>query len=407
MISIDPVRRQLVAEMHLRPSPAVRSPASLLQFLILQTAAETSQMVNRLESGNAAVETDRFGRIPAHGMEFLWERHTEGCTFTVTSDSRDLDALEAKVLSFIQPIPGRVLRAIKIVVEDDPARLADIRRDWQLEAVDTVGGVVGDLRFWSNFRLEEEDGFGRLLVSPGATGQNETGRLIQQLQELGNYRNLALLSLPLARGYADELIDLENRTSTIINGLAAPTDDIEVLEALVALSADVAHLRDASSYRLSATRAYGQIACDRLSSLDAGCLDDLQSLGEFNNRRLLPALRTCENFTTRIDELALRIEQATGLLRARIETRQNIQNGELLLSLKETAHHQLRLQHLVEGLSVFAVGYYALGLIGYLFSAIPDDVFGSPKVLQGYLVIPVLLGIGLFLRRKKHAPSSR
>jgi uncharacterized membrane-anchored protein len=115
----------------------------------------------------------------------------------------------------------------------------------------------------------------------------------------------------------------------------------------------------------------------------------------------LPALRTCENFAARIGDLALRIEQATGLLRARIETRLNVQSGELLRSLGETASNQLRLQHLVEGLSVFAVGYYALGLLGYLLAAVPIAWIGPHKTFQAYLVIPILIMIGLFLRRQR------
>ena len=232
-------------------------------------------------------------------------------------------------------------------------------------------------------------------------GPNETGRAIQQLQELGNYRNLALLSLPLVRERESELARLEERASAIINQLAGPTDDLEILDELIIAAGEVAHLRDGVSFRLSATRAYGQIASDRLESLGARTLNDFQSLTEFTNRRLLPALRTCENFAARIGDLALRIEQATGLLRARIETRLNVQSGELLRSLGETASNQLRLQHLVEGLSVFAVGYYALGLLGYLLAAVPIAWIGPHKTFQAYLVIPILIMIGLFLRRQR------
>ena len=56
----------------------------------------------------------------------------------------------------------------------------------------------GRPRIWSNFRVHE-DGFGRLLVQDrGFKSGGDTSRLVQRIQEMGNYRNMALLGLPLA-----------------------------------------------------------------------------------------------------------------------------------------------------------------------------------------------------------------
>ena len=401
MIEVDPVRRQVVEEMHLRPSPSVDAPTAMVQFLLLQTQADTQRLIRRLEGDAQDRRATRHGHFSCDGMDFLWERHSEACTFTVVARVSGVGELCRQLLPLLDPIPGQVLRAIKIAVENDPVRIRNLQQEWQLNRSETVAGQIGELQFWSNFRLNEEDGFGQLLIKPGSMGPNETGRAIQQLQELGNYRNLALLSLPLVRERESELARLEERASAIINQLAGPTDDLEILDELIIAAGEVAHLRDGVSFRLSATRADGQIASDRLESLGARTLNDFQSLTEFTNRRLLPALRTCENFAARIGDLALRIEQATGLLRARIETRLNVQSGELLRSLGETASNQLRLQHLVEGLSVFAVGYYALGLLGYLLAAVPIAWIGPHKTFQAYLVIPILIMIGLFLRRQR------
>tara|TARA_B100000678_G_scaffold259300_1_gene239437 strand:+ start:187 stop:1434 length:1248 start_codon:yes stop_codon:yes gene_type:complete len=401
VIEVDPVRRQVVEEMHLRPSPSVEAPTAIVQLLLLQTQGDTETLVRRLGGDEQSGRATRHGKFTREGMDFLWERHSEACTFTVVTRKTGVDALYRHFLPLIEPIPGQVLRAIKIAVENDSVRIRRLQQDWQLNRPETVAGQIGSLYFWSNFRLNEEDGFGQILISPGSMGPNETGRTIQQLQELGNYRNLALLSLPLVRERESELATLETRASAIINQLAGPTDDLGILDELIILAGEVAHLRDGISFRLSATRAYGQVASDRLASLGASTLDDFQSLTEFTNRRLLPALRTCENFTARIGDLAMRIEQATGLLRARIETRLNVQSGELLRSLGKTASHQLRLQHLVEGLSVFAVGYYALGLIGYLLAGVPIAWIGPHKTFQAYLVIPILILIALFLHRQR------
>ena len=49
MIEVDPVRRQVVEEMHLRPSPSVDAPTAMVQFLLLQTQADTQRLIRRLE----------------------------------------------------------------------------------------------------------------------------------------------------------------------------------------------------------------------------------------------------------------------------------------------------------------------------------------------------------------------
>ena len=93
------------------------------------------------------------------------------------------------------------------------------------------------------------------------------------------------------------------------------------------------------------------------------------------------------------------------MLRARIETRLGVQNAELLRGLDATARRQLRLQHLVEGLSVFAVSYYAIGLIGYLLQGFPSLEISDVHHVQGVVAIPVIALILTFLmwqQRRSH-----
>ena len=229
--------------------------------------------------------------------------------------------------------------------------------------------------------------------------------MLQALQELGNYRNLALLGLALVREISAELENGEAAVGAIIEAIANGGDDRHELDRLLSLAASVARLRARSAYRLSATAAYGRIVSERLDWLDPQPLPGMQTLDEFTNRRVLPALRTCENFSSRLEALALDIEQATGLLRARIETRLGVQNAELLRGLDATARRQLRLQHLVEGLSVFAVSYYAIGLIGYLLQGFPSLEISDVHHVQGVVAIPVIALILTFLmwqQRRSH-----
>ena len=56
----------------------------------------------------------------------------------------------------------------------------------------------------SDFRLHA-DGYGRLLVLDRGLAGDEPAQLVLRLQELGNYRNMALLGLPLAQRLTPEV----------------------------------------------------------------------------------------------------------------------------------------------------------------------------------------------------------
>lgn len=409
VIAIDPLRRELVQEMHLRPSPAVVAPARIVQILSLIDPGSNDQAlrhVKHLGIDTGPGQERRNGAIEREGVRFLWERHSEAATLTAIIDEAAQPEAVQRAMDELLHMPGRVLRAIKIDVVGDRGQADLLCRSRGLDSPETVSGRIGAVEFWSNFVLDETDGFGRLVIFSHGEDRNDLGRIIQQLQELGNYRNLALLGLPLVRGLGDELAELERAIGETISGLSASNDDRAVLARLVDAAVEAARLRSETAFRLGATQAYGEIVCDRLRALDPDPVDGFQSLGEFNNRRLLPALRTCANFRQRLDQLAERIAFASSLLRTRIETELHWQNGELLRSLGETGRAQLHLQRLVEGLSVFAVGYYALGLVGYVLGAIPAEWGVDGHLISGYLVLPVLMIAVFYLKFQRQGRSS-
>ncbi|MFB2351042.1 DUF3422 family protein, partial [Priestia megaterium] len=104
----------------------------------------------------------------------------------------------------------------------------------------------------------------------------------------------------------------------------------------------------------------------RLDGLECTCIAGFQKLDDFTDRRLFPATRTCASFVARLESLAVRIERATSLLQTRVELEVQSQNVGLLRSMERNGARQLRLQHLVEGLSAVAVSYYTLGLAAYV-----------------------------------------
>ena len=68
-----------------------------------------------------------------------------------------------------------------------------------METTDMVSCHSGSgARLWSDFRIGD-DGYGRLVVAAWGMKAADISRVVQRIQELGNYRNLALLGLPVAQ----------------------------------------------------------------------------------------------------------------------------------------------------------------------------------------------------------------
>ena len=126
------------------------------------------------------------------------------------------------------------------------------------------------------------------------------------------------------------------------------------------------------------------------------------SLEDFTQRRLLPAIRTVQAYSRRLDDLTARAAHFTSLLRTRVETRIENQNGRLLRSLERSSSLQLRLQQLVEGLSVVALSYYGISLIGYMLKAAEHRFEHFPAAeIVGALVPVVVITMWLGLHRMK------
>ena len=153
---------------------------------------------------------------------------------------------------------------------------------------------------------------------------------------------------------------------------------------------------------MSATKAYATLVEDRLEQLRIEPIDGYASLEDFTERRFLPAMRTCNAVIDRERQLALRASQLSSLLRARIDTRIENQNAELLRSMESSSRLQLRLQQLVEGFSVVAISYYLLSLVGYaLKGAAHRWPAIDPELAIAILVLPTMLAIWLVLRLVK------
>lgn len=405
-----PLRDRIVSEMHMRPMPPLHAPATMIQVVRLVTPAERDAerahvlAMPGVATGTAQVRNRHIGGRAADAAEFLWEQHSEATTATIIMRAAAGDPFctagdTSDAMQWLVSAPGQVLRAVRIAIvaseaEGDAAAVAA-----GFTATELVSCRIGTIRIWSDF-LVRADNFGRLLVTRGDALPSDLGRQVQQLQELGNYRNLALLGLPLAQAEGPRVAELEEELVSIAERMAAGEADQSLLDTLCVLAAQVTAITAATAFRMSATAAYAQIVNDRLEALASERIAGYQSLEEFTERRLLPATRTCASFSARLEALSVRIERATSLLRTRVEMALQSQNAALLGSMDKNAELQLRLQRVVEGLSVVAVSYYAVSLLSYILREVADQLALPEHLLVALSVVPVVTLVWLYLRRR-------
>ncbi|MBX9661039.1 MAG: DUF3422 domain-containing protein [Nitrospiraceae bacterium] len=402
-------RRQFVSEMHLRRWPEICAPTEIIQILRLvseQNDKLDQSAIGDLPTGSRLDEADNSkhvsGTMPG-GIAFTIEFHTEASLVTLfapTFAGKETsffggEGAAGDALAWAARLPGDVLRATRITVVKNEADGEKLLENFNFRPDDLVSCRVGNsARVWSDFRIGD-DAFGRLVIAANEVSCHELSRLIQRLQELGNYRNLALLGLPAAQQSWPTLTNLEQQLVSLASDVSKPEiSDDQLLDRVSELSMELIQLSTATSYRMSATTAYARLVEERLADVDVVSIAGFLSLEDFTQRRFRPAVRTCAAHTSREAELSLRAERFASLLRTRIETRIENQNARLLLSMEKSSTLQLRLQQLVEGLSVVALSYYVIGLIGYATKGI-GIVSSSPhyELVLSLFTIIVVFGV--------------
>ena len=416
MFRNHPLRAALSEEMHLRRLPTFATPYRLVQIVTVLGEAGTIDARAHIDTiAKSAREIvaiwAKYGVLAIDKFTLVWERHTEFATYTLLCPgeeeaSFDPELFEPAMSMLLAGMPGEIIRATQIALVADPSRdrIPKALEQWfATEAIVACDVADGLARIMSDFRLNP-DGFGRLLVLDRGLERDEPAQLVLRLQELGNYRNMALLGLPLAQQLTPMVTSLESRLAELTHDVSERTsEDDELLDELTFLSAELARLAAETRYRMSATRAYAQLSKDRLDSLCIVPIRGFQSLADFTERRLMPAVRTCDSFSARIDDLLQRAAWTSELLRTRIDIALAKQNRDLLTSMDGRTDLQLRLQQTVEGLSVVAISYYLVALVNYVLAAIP----GLRRDLALAVSVPIVLiivALSLWrLRRRLHA----
>ena len=176
---------------------------------------------------------------------------------------------------------------------------------------------------------------------------------------------------------------------------------------MASLAAQVESTTAENSFRFSAARAYDAIVQQRIAEMREQPLSGIQTVGEFMQRRLAPAMATVNATSLRLSALAERIARASDLLRTRVDIASENHNQELLEKLTKGQATQLRLQTTVEGLSIAAISYYVVSLLLYGAKALKGlGLPVQPELAAGALVPVVLWGVWRTTRRiheKLHA----
>lgn len=407
-----PLRGQLTEEMHARRLGHIQAPCEVTQLLAVYSEGEQQAVRQHAlkiagRSGEARTDINHLTASIA-GFEFTWECHTEFATYTFI---RDRDATDQPgeftplPPHWMADLPAAILRGTQLRLlsasDPEPTTLLEDLHPGDLVACDVFDKAA---TIWADFRLHDT-GFGKLLIKDRRLSGGDATRLVQWLQELGNYRKMALLGLPLAKEMNGRLKRLENEFGQLVNAIALPDrqSDAELFHALSCLTAELNRLESEVSFRMSATMAYAQIVHDRLSSLRESRIAGRQTLSEFTERRFMPAIRTCQSFMTRVQQVSRRADSASGLMRTSIDVVLRSQTRDLLASMDHRSNLQLRLQQAVEGLSVAAITYYMAALLHYELDALHHIApYFNPKIVLAAAIPLLVLAIWRIVRAKKH-----
>jgi uncharacterized membrane-anchored protein len=312
------------------------------------------------------------------------------------------------------PQPGPLLVAVDLHLIADTGNLT-VERLFSRASYAVAENTDGKAVFATDF-LPDRAGFVRILIVDKGLESERAGALVQRVLELETYRTLAMLGLPEAQRLVPTIGRIEKRLAELTEqmqrteGLA---DNEHLLGELTALAAELEAGAAASSFRFGASRAYDDIVQQRLRVIGERQVGSFSTWSAFLARRMAPALRTCANVEQRQENLSEKLARAADLLRTRVDVEVAQQNRDLLQSMNERTRLQLRLQTTVEGLSVAAISYYVVGLLGYLMKGAQDLGYRLPPPwtpdLATAAVVPiVVLLIWFVVRRirKRHIAAS-
>lgn len=426
-----PLRRTVSGEVHARPfmhlEPSERATHLAMLSGEASAAADRAHVARLCRRYGAPPPADDgdFHLVDLGPFRLRWERHTEFSSYSFLAregapqrDDGRLGRFEHPVIErvprdWLEQLPGSLLVGVHLELEAKSVPEPPVEALPQLLGIGNFAGTAvsgGAAVAYMNFSIND-DGFGRILVRDRHLKPRQAGRLTQRLLEIETYRTMALLAFPLARRHGGDLSRLGDELTAVTQTLSEAdgvVDEQALLDRLTAASAEIEKLSAETSYRFGAARAYNALVLKRIAELREERIEGLQTISEFMDRRLSPAMRTCEAVDARLDGLANRVARAGQLLRTRVDILLEAQNRDLLRSMDRRARLQLMLQETVEGLSVAAITYYGVGLVAYLAKGLAAAGLPVPTEIAAGLAVPIVAGLcWIGLRRVRRLVAER
>jgi uncharacterized membrane-anchored protein len=418
-----PLRPYVATEMQARPPDLLRAPQCLSYLALfsepLAAEREWQQLGALVERCGARLPDTPQNHFSADLGPFRirWERHTEYLRYTFIAPGASAAApsfageraIDAVPQDWLAALQGQTIVATHALLVPGEEERLDLEA---LSATSFAGNALagasllgGAATVVTDFHIHA-DGFSRILVFDHGLTPRQAGRLLQTLLELDTYRVLAMLALPVARQMSPVLGQHEAELSAVTTALtqASDTDEAALLERLTRLEALIEGRESRSLFRFDAAAAYYHLVQRRITELREQRLQGLATIQEFVERRLAPAMNTCRAVASRLESLSARVARANELLATRVDITREKQNQALLESMNRRGQAQLLLQQTVEGLSVAAVTYYIVGLLGYLAKGLKAAGYPvDPEILMaaGIPVVAVLVALGLRRTRKR------
>lgn len=413
-----PERFALAEEVHARPPEQLPTPARSTYLAVLVDADERAA-----EAAHLARLCERYG-LPAParelthfsvrlaGVRLKWERHGEFSSWTLIAPVAGPSPFAEPASSllpdgWLRDLPGRtVMAAHAVLVEAGGAAVDEGELARHFEDHLVVGARIadGDALAYTDFRIHA-DGFSRFLLLGRGLTPRVAGQIVQRLFEIEAYRMMSLLALPMARRLAPRIVAIEKSLAQLTDGIARDEGaDEALLQELTRLAAEVESGLAATQFRFGACRAYAELVRTRIAELREERIEGMPTIGAFMTRRFEPAVATCLTVSQRLHDLSERVAQASALLSTRVDIARERQNQALLSSMDRRAKLQLRLQQTVEGLSVAAIVYYVVGLVGYVAKGMKSSGWPVNPDFAVALAVPVV-GIAALLvvrRARKH-----
>ncbi len=415
-ITEHPKRFKLHNELHIGAYEQIIAPTQISQLVLLsdndQAAQERrriAQLCERYDIAPPSQNSDHFSAILGI-YRITWERHTEYSTYTFFHSAPfetpfAEPAIDHVSKEWLATLPGVVIAATHIAFDDSERQQRSLKELSQLFASNTVIGsevAAGNAIVWTDNQIHT-DGFGRILIHNVALRSRQSGRLVKRLLEIETYRMLAMLPVPMMRGYIQQLAHFDEQLADLTEkniGLECLEDEQDLLNELTQLAAEIERISAKTSQRYNASSMYYEIVKLRVSELREKRIQGLQMFVEFMEQRLTSAMGTCTLVNNKLETLSLRVERTSSLLRARVEISMEKQSRDLLVSMDKRAKLQLRLQQTVEGLSVVVLSYYLLGLVSYGLKAVKAAGINLDTELATGIAIPIVVGTVLLAARR-------